>query len=260
LTDVGSEEDSALDGSMQAISKNDIRLADLIKGNSPPPPAGHITFEILSSRIADSSSSDTLTSDPQFIFFRQPPYPAKALKDNIEGEVEIQCLIDTNGQPSKLRLITTSDIEAAFDKSVMAAVILSEFRPGYVGATKVETYINYIVKFHLATRFPAEPEEDNVDSTDASTDTAGDLTDTNTADTGVLDATKTDSTADTTTDTTADTAADTASDTTSTPASDTATFDTTTLDTTANDTTKIDEPKPDTATSDSSSTDSANSG
>ncbi|MCH9031227.1 MAG: energy transducer TonB [candidate division Zixibacteria bacterium] len=288
LTDVESEEDTALDSSMQAFSKNNIRLADLIKGNFPPPPAGHTTFEILSSYIADSSSSDTLTSEPQFIFFRQPPYPAKALKDNIEGEVEIQCLIDTTGQPVKPRLITTSDSAAAFDKSALAAVFLSEFRPGYVGETKVETYINYKVKFHLAARFPTESEEKNVDSTGVSTDT-------NSADIGVLDTAKVDSITDTTADTTKDTAADTASDTTSTPTLDTAIFDTTTIDTTANDSTildttssdtarpdsaisdtttidttandtaandtaKTDEPKPDTTTSDSPSTDSAKSG
>ena len=264
LTDVESEEDSAVDNSTQALSVNNIRLADLIKRNSPPPSTGHATFEILSSRLADSSLYDTLSSEPQFIFFHQPTYPARALKDNIEGEVEIQCLIDTTGRPLKPKLITTSDIEAAFDRSVMAAVFLSEFRPGYVGNTKVETYINYKVKFHLAARSPAGPEEENINSTGVSTDTAEDSTNANSADTSLRDTARADSIADTTSDTAnGDTSS---SDTTSTDSllpdtatSDTTAFDTAATDTTILDTTSSDSAKPDSALSDTAQSDTAQS-
>ncbi len=222
----------------------DIRLADLLRGQAPPPPAnGHVSYEIITARLMQPTDSTPIDQMPEFTKFVEPVYPIEALAQKAEGEVMIMLRVDTTGKARQTMIRKHSAKKVGFELSAKRAGERSTFRPGIAGGKPADMWLTYKLSFRLSSgaRYKdnetAKPDSAQADSTKS---------DTTEVDSMKVGAAPDDSTAIDTlssTDTTQDTAV-----------VDTVAPDTTTVDTAALDTTKVDTQKSDTMKVDSSTT------
>jgi TonB family protein len=84
------------------------------------------------------------------IRYTAPKYPAKALQRRVSGFVTIEFVIDTNGEPTHLRVLDAYPAEI-FENAVLAAAKRWRYKPLVVDNTPIQTPTRTIVHFETAT-------------------------------------------------------------------------------------------------------------
>jgi TonB family protein len=84
------------------------------------------------------------------IRYSAPEYPAKALYQQLSGRVTIDFIIDTNGDPTELRIIEAHPA-GVFNRAALEAVRRWRYKPYVVGDAHMETARRAIVHFEAFT-------------------------------------------------------------------------------------------------------------
>lgn len=78
-----------------------------------------------------------------------PPYPRDALRQGIEGWVQVEFTIGTSGQVKNPRIVAASP-PGVFDEAALSAVKRFRFRPRTIGNTPVEVHgVQNRIRFRL---------------------------------------------------------------------------------------------------------------
>ncbi len=77
-----------------------------------------------------------------------PVYPFKARRQNIEGTVMLECLVDSKGKIKEIRVIS-AEPEGIFEASAKEALEHWRFRPGKIKGRPVSTRIRLPFRFQL---------------------------------------------------------------------------------------------------------------
>lgn len=94
---------------------------------------------------ASSAASAALSLNPA------PIYPPAAVRDGVEGIVEIEIAVDASGRPSKVLLAKTSG-SALLDEAALSAAKLWRFTPAMSSAGPTNSRVVVPVRFALSGR------------------------------------------------------------------------------------------------------------
>ena len=78
----------------------------------------------------------------------RPVYPYRARRLNLEGEVDVTFLVDTQGRVSRITIVRATPTKV-FDQSVLQAVASWRFDPGTVGGRPVNTWVTTTIAFRM---------------------------------------------------------------------------------------------------------------
>lgn len=109
-----------------------------------PSDATHEAKEAAQAPYVPYSQLSTL---PRPISVPHPTYPAKMRQLQIEGKVILECRIDENGKPSRIRVIQSLGKE--FDDLAIESMRKARFEPGTRKGEPVTTDIRYSFTFEL---------------------------------------------------------------------------------------------------------------
>ena len=85
---------------------------------------------------------------PEMIYQEPPVYPDKAKQAGIEGDVWIQCLVDSKGEVVEVRLGKSSGNDM-LDKSALAAAEKCKYKPGIQNSKPVAIWVTFRTEFVL---------------------------------------------------------------------------------------------------------------
>jgi TonB family protein len=90
-------------------------------------------------------STDNNQSFPILLRYEEPKYTDSMLKHNIEGEIKVNLLIDTNGNVANY--IITNDLGYGSKESVKAIINKMKFKPAEMNGKPYPMLIPYTFKF-----------------------------------------------------------------------------------------------------------------
>ena len=90
----------------------------------------------------------TREARPLYLTNPRPPYPQIARKRGFQGVVVLEVLVDQNGNPAELRVLSSSG-HPILDRTAMAAVKNWTFDPGTRGGKKVTMWVRVPIRFQL---------------------------------------------------------------------------------------------------------------
>jgi protein TonB len=109
-------------------------------------PTGSPTATAAASEPAVAAATPSPLTAPRPIAKVQPDYPAQARSRKVEGFVELEFLVNTQGQPDEIRVVR-SEPEGLFDRSAVRALMRWKFKPaerdGKVEAARTRTTLNF---------------------------------------------------------------------------------------------------------------------
>ena len=124
-------------------------------GNSSNAPDKPVQTEILTvpekaARDATHVPANEITREarPLYLINPPPPYPQIARKRGFQGVVVLEVLVDQNGNPADLRVLSSSG-HPVLDRTAMAAVKNWTFDPGTRGEQKVRMWVRVPIRFQL---------------------------------------------------------------------------------------------------------------
>lgn len=89
-----------------------------------------------------------LDQPPQIRFRPQPGYPWQARRQRIEGQVEVELVVDRDGRVEQARVIAAEPAEL-FDAAVLAVVRQWRFEPAQLQGRPVVSRLRQVVVFRL---------------------------------------------------------------------------------------------------------------
>lgn len=111
---------------------------------SAPPPAA--ATPIAAAEVSPAASTTSPLTAPRPIAKVAPEYPAQARSRKIEGFVELEFLVTTNGSAEEIRVVR-SEPEGLFDRNAVRALMRWKFKPaerdGKREATRTRTTLNF---------------------------------------------------------------------------------------------------------------------
>jgi protein TonB len=137
-----------------------INIQALQQPMAPPPPPGlatdknAITVPVIKpgSQIGrgmkDLFNIGDLDQLPQPIARPKPDYPYEMKRAGIAGVVEVEYIIDSNGNVSQVQVIKSSQRE--FEEPVIRALLRWRYRPGKKGGRVVNTRVSQSIPFTLS--------------------------------------------------------------------------------------------------------------
>jgi TonB family protein len=87
---------------------------------------------------------------PKRIRYTAPEYPEKALLQRLSGFVTIEFVVNTKGEPTKLRVVDAQNAEI-FERALLKAAKRWRYRPLVVDNVPRETPMRAIVRFDTLT-------------------------------------------------------------------------------------------------------------
>jgi TonB family protein len=88
-------------------------------------------------------------SDPQLIKEVRPNYTSEAMRAKIQGQVELEAVVEPNGTITRVRVIKSLDKQFGLDAEAMIAAKKWLFRPGYKDGKPVAVLVTLILEFRL---------------------------------------------------------------------------------------------------------------
>ena len=94
---------------------------------------------------------------PERIGGPEPRYPEMLRQAGIEGEVVVECVLDTLGraEPGSIRIVSSTHV--LFERPAREAVAASVFRPARLDGRAVRVRVQLPLNFRMARRGPADP-------------------------------------------------------------------------------------------------------
>ena len=77
----------------------------------------------------------------------EPRYTADALRANIQGEVELEAIVNTNGTVGPIRVVKSLDAVHGLDQAAISAAQRWHFRPGMYAGKPVPSVVRLILEF-----------------------------------------------------------------------------------------------------------------
>jgi protein TonB len=87
-------------------------------------------------------------SNPVLLTQVRPTYTDEALRNRIQGSVELELIVRQNGEPDAIRVVRSLD-RGGLDVEAVRAVRQWRFRPGRIGDTPVDVLVTIIVNFSM---------------------------------------------------------------------------------------------------------------
>jgi protein TonB len=87
-------------------------------------------------------------TSPQLISQVRPTYTADALDQRIQGSVELELIVTTEGAPSEIRVVRSLD-PAGLDEEAIKAVRQWKFRPGRLAGAPVNVVVTVVLDFTI---------------------------------------------------------------------------------------------------------------
>ena len=84
----------------------------------------------------------------QAIARKQPGYPAAARRQNVEGWIRVQYVVDEQGSVGPVKVLA-AEPEGFFEQSVLRTVRAWRFRPGTVNGEVVQALVEQTISFRL---------------------------------------------------------------------------------------------------------------
>ena len=140
---------------VQPEQKNLSKVIPEPTGNSSNAPDKPVQTEI--STVPEKAARDathvpaneiTREARPLYLINPPPPYPQIARKRGFQGVVVLEVLVDQNGNPADLRVLSSSG-HPVLDRTAMAAVKNWTFDPGTRGEQKVRMWVRVPIRFQL---------------------------------------------------------------------------------------------------------------
>jgi TonB family protein len=88
-------------------------------------------------------------SDPQLIKEVRPNYTSEAMRAKIQGQVELEAVVEPNGTITRVRVMKSLDKQFGLDAEAMLAAKKWLFRPGYKDGKPVPVLVTLILEFRL---------------------------------------------------------------------------------------------------------------
>jgi protein TonB len=85
---------------------------------------------------------------PQLISQVRPAYTAEALEQRIQGSVELELVVTTEGTPSEIRIVRSLD-SAGLDEEAIKAVQQWKFKPGRLAGVPVNVLVTVVLDFTI---------------------------------------------------------------------------------------------------------------
>jgi TonB family protein len=127
-------------------SKNDSQEQSGLAASSSSEPASHLPPHARSlalGRVSQQSSGELPTVQVM------PEYPSLAVRNNVQGRVDIKAVIGKDGSLQNLRVVSPP---SPLDSTVLDAVRKWRYQPHYVGGEPVEVETEIIVSFSVIAR------------------------------------------------------------------------------------------------------------
>jgi protein TonB len=102
-------------------------------------------------------TSTMVEERPERVGGPEPRYPEMLRQAGIEGQVVVECVIDTSGraEPGSIRVISSSHV--LFEQPAREAVKASVFRPARLDGRSVRVRVQLPLNFRMARSGPASP-------------------------------------------------------------------------------------------------------
>jgi TonB family protein len=98
--------------------------------------------------ILDASPEGPV-SQPKAIKRVEPDYPEKARKENVDGSVFLEVIIDSEGNVQKVKVLKESSPHFEFGKEAVKAVRQWKFEPTVYNGKPVAVRVRFSVEFNL---------------------------------------------------------------------------------------------------------------
>lgn len=89
---------------------------------------------------------------PAILFEQRPVYTAAAMKARVEGTVELECLVGTDGVPREVRVVRSLDTVHGLDQNAVEALREWRFAPARVDGKDVPARVSIEMTFTLRDR------------------------------------------------------------------------------------------------------------
>lgn len=89
---------------------------------------------------------------PAVLFEQRPAYTAAAMKARVEGTVELECLVGTDGVPREVRVVRSLDTVHGLDQNAVEALREWRFAPARVDGKDVPARVSIEMTFTLRDR------------------------------------------------------------------------------------------------------------
>jgi len=109
-------------------------------GSAPKPGKDAIT--------ASSAGGAIMDAKPDYLSNPPPDYPESARQAKESGVVVVQVIVNTEGRPDSVDVLTTSGFPS-LDQAAVTGVRKWRFRPAELGSIKVKSRVNIPVRFNL---------------------------------------------------------------------------------------------------------------
>lgn len=109
-----------------------------------------LTFRIGQRGLFTDRRADTPV--PLVLFEQRPEYTEAAKKARVEGSVELECLVGTDGVPREIRVVRSLDTEHGLDQNAIEALREWRFAPARVDGKDVPARVSVEMTFTLRDR------------------------------------------------------------------------------------------------------------
>lgn len=109
-----------------------------------------LTFTLRPRGVSTDTSKDR--SVPAVLFDQGPVYTAAAMKARLEGTVELECLVGTDGVPREIRVVRSLDTVHGLDQNAIEALREWRFAPARVDGKDVPARVSIEMTFTLRDR------------------------------------------------------------------------------------------------------------
>ena len=86
---------------------------------------------------------------PQLVFQAKPAYTSDAMRQRIEGEVWLDCVVFANGNVGDCKVRRSLDARFGLDEEALKAARNWRFRPGTLQGTPVPVYVSIAMEFSI---------------------------------------------------------------------------------------------------------------
>ena len=128
-----------------------IGYAGCTSDHNPPPQQQPVIDQRQTSGTAydDSSQVKKVPEVPTAIIKTVPIYPEEARKNGIQGEVQVQILVGTDGLVKEATVISNKTGSKELEKAALDAVYKWKFNPGKLEGKPVQVHVIIPIKFKL---------------------------------------------------------------------------------------------------------------
>jgi TonB family protein len=125
----------------------DVSAVQQLETSHPPPvPAAPVRTAEVSASSTSASSSSGPPPAPKLVRYSPPEFPAKAVDQNLSGDVTVRFIIDVNGDPRDVRVVEATP-PGVFDHNAITAVKRWHFQPTIVNGKPVEVPMQKAIHF-----------------------------------------------------------------------------------------------------------------